>query len=70
LFSAKFRIAVERAVEGRKLVIGVVHWKARDRLIEEVKAREDAEVFVVTCENRDSLPKIIVGRAAEFLRRD
>jgi nucleoside-triphosphatase len=67
LFSEKFKEAVRRAVEGGKLVVGVVHWKARDRLIEEVKNREDTEVFVVTYENRNKLHQTIIEKAAEHL---
>lgn len=69
LFSEKFKEAVRRAVEGGKLVVGVVHWKARDRLIDEVKNREDTEVFVVTYENRNKLHKTITEKAAEHLAR-
>jgi len=67
LFSGKFKEAVKRAAESEKLVVGVVHWKARDRLIEEVKAREDAEVVMVTYENRNRLHEIIVEKAVKFL---
>ena len=67
LFSEKFKEAVRRAVEGGKLVVGVVHWKARDRLIEEVKKREDTEVFVVAYENRNKLHETIVEKAVNFL---
>jgi len=70
LFSEKFKDAVRKAVESRKLVVGVVHWKARDRLIEEVKARQDAQVYSVNLENRDSLHEEIVRNAAEFLKRN
>jgi nucleoside-triphosphatase len=67
LFSEKFKKAVQTTVACGKVVVSVVHWKARDRLIEEVKKREDAEVFEVTRENRDRLHGNIVGKAVEFL---
>jgi len=67
LFSEKFKEAVKSAVESGKLVVGVVHWKAKDRLIEEVKNREDAEIIVVTYENRNELHETIVQKAVEFL---
>ena len=67
LFSEKFKEAVKRAVESGKLVVGVVHWKARDRLIEEVKKREDTEIIVVTSENRNTLHQTITEKAIEFL---
>lgn len=68
LFSEKFREAVTKTVEMGKLVVGVVHWKTRDgHLVEEVKIREDVEVFVVMNENREKLHEIIMERAVEFL---
>jgi nucleoside-triphosphatase len=67
LFSERFREAVRKAVESGKLVVGVVHWKVRDRLIEEVKNREDAEMIAVTYENRNKLHETIVEKAVKFL---
>jgi nucleoside-triphosphatase len=67
LFSATFKEAVRKALESRKLVIAIVHWRANDRLINEAKSREDSETFVVTYENRDKLPEAIAGKAVEFL---
>jgi nucleoside-triphosphatase THEP1 len=55
------------AVESGKLVIAVVHWKARDKIIEALKKREDAEIFNVTFENRGELHKTVVQKAQEFL---
>jgi nucleoside-triphosphatase len=66
LFSVNFKGAVRRAVESEKLVLGVVHWKATDRLINTIKAREDVEIVPVTIENRSSLDGFIVKRAVEF----
>lgn len=68
LFSEKFRIAVEKAAESQKLVVGVVHWKARHKLIDKVTKREDAEVIVLTCENRDKLDETIMEKALKFLK--
>jgi nucleoside-triphosphatase len=67
LFSGKFREVVRRAVECGKVVVGVVHWKARDKLIEEVKKREDTEILEVASENRNKLHENIIGKAIEFL---
>ena len=67
LFSEKFKEAVKRAVECGKVVVGVVHWKARDRLIEEVKKREDTEIILVTSENRNKLHQTITEKAIESL---
>ncbi|MEM3873777.1 MAG: NTPase [Candidatus Bathyarchaeia archaeon] len=68
LFSENFRQAVTKAFESGKLVIAVVHWKARDKLIDAAKTRKDAEIFNVTFGNRDELPKAVVQEAEEFLK--
>jgi nucleoside-triphosphatase len=69
LFSEKFRLAVKKAVESNKLVIGVVHWKAKHRLIDEVKAREDAEIYAVTYENREKIQDVIVEGIKRILQK-
>lgn len=69
LFSPKFKQAANKALESRKLVLAVVHQKAQDKLIAEAKGRADAEVFVVTAENRGQLPEVLVERAVLFLKQ-
>ena len=68
LFSEDFRRAVLEAFESDKLVLAVVHWKARDKLIDAAKTREDAEIFTVTFENRTELHEAVVQKAEEFLK--
>jgi nucleoside-triphosphatase len=67
LFSENFREAVREVVESKKPAIAVVHWKARDIFIDQVKSREDAETYVVTIENRESLHEVAVKKAVESL---
>ena len=67
LFSGKFKEAVRKALNSRKLVVAVVHWKAKDRLISEAKNRQDAETTTVTMENRDKLHKTIVEEVVKIL---
>ena len=56
-----------KALESGKLVVAIVHWKARDALIDEAKKREDAELITVTVENREKLREAISGKALRFL---
>lgn len=65
----RFKEAVWKAAESGKLVVSTIHWKARDRLIEELKTREDAEIYEVTYKNRENLHKIIVENATKFLQK-
>lgn len=69
LFSENFRNAVETAIRSNKLVIGVVHWKAKDKLIDKIEAMEECEILTVTYENRDKLSQIIVEKAQRFLNQ-
>ena len=69
LTSPIFKTEIERIIESKKLVIGVVHRKARDSLVDEVKKRDDAQIFVVTHDNRNNLHKIVVAEAIAFLAK-
>jgi nucleoside-triphosphatase len=69
LFSEKFRQAVKEAVESGKLVVSIVHWKTRNRLTDEIKERRDAEIHVVTPENREDLHETIIEKAIVFLSK-
>lgn len=68
LCSLKFKEIVAKAIESSKLVVGVVHWKVEDSLIAEAKGRSDAEVHVVTIENRGQLDELVFKEALNFLQ--
>lgn len=67
LFSEPFREAVLKAVESNKLIIGVIHWRAKDKLVDKIKSMNDAEVFDLTLENRNDIPKVILKKAKNYL---
>jgi nucleoside-triphosphatase len=67
LNSRKFKEAVKAAFESGKLVVATVHWRAKDKLIVETKARDDAEIFQVMYGNRAKMHRIIVETAVQFL---
>lgn len=67
LFSKEFRKAVDEVAKSDKLLVGVVHRKAKDKLIESVKNRADAEVFDVTLNNRDHIHTKVVEEAEHYL---
>jgi nucleoside-triphosphatase len=69
LLSKRFREAVRRAVGSQKPVVSVVHWRVKDRLIDEVKKREDAETIEVKVDNRDKLHKTLVEKVAGLLSK-
>jgi nucleoside-triphosphatase len=67
LFSQRFKQAVKQALDSGKLVLAVVHAKAKDPLINEARQREDAEIFTVTLANRDDLPEKLRKQALSVL---
>ena len=67
LYSQKFKQAVVQALESKKLVLVVVHGKANDPLVTQVKRRVDAEIFNVTFSNRESLLAQLTQKALDAL---
>lgn len=63
LCSPKFKQAAAQALESKKLVLAVVHGKAKDPLVTQVKRRVDAEIFNVTFSNRENLSKQLIKKA-------
>ena len=69
LFSQQFKQAVKQALESQKLMLAVVHAKARDPLIAEAKQREEAEIFTVTLANRGKLAEELTQKAQQNLKQ-
>jgi len=67
LYSQKFKQAVAQALESKKLVLAVVHGKAKDPLVTQVKRRVDAEIFNVTFHNRENLPEQLTLKALSMI---
>ncbi len=60
LLSKEFIDTVKKAFDSGKVIVATIHYKARHKLIEELKNREDVKIFVVNEKNRDSLYKKIL----------
>ncbi len=67
LYSQKFKQAVAQVLESKKLVMAVVHGKAKDPLVTQVKRRVDAEIFYVTFANREKLSEQLIKKALEAI---
>jgi nucleoside-triphosphatase len=68
LRSSAFREAVIQAVNSDKPLLGVIHHRARDPLIEQLRKREDAEIFEVTYGNRINLHNLLIERINQLLK--
>ncbi len=63
LYSQKFKQALAQALESKKLVVAVVHGKAKDPIVTQIKRRVDAEIFNVTFSNREKLADQLIRKA-------
>lgn len=68
LFSPDFRHAVKTIVESGKPVLGIVHKRLNDPLIQEIKSKPFVEVIEVTFENREKLPTILAERISSKVK--
>lgn len=60
LFLTTFKEAVIRAIESSKILIGVLHYRARDPLISTIRTTPQIHIFEVTLMNRQHLPNTII----------
>jgi nucleoside-triphosphatase len=67
LFSSAFRQVVGNAADSSKPLLGIIHYSARDSVIDLVKKRDDVELFTVTMENRQHLHNLLVLKTAQLL---
>lgn len=70
LFSKAFRQAVKIAIDSQKLLVGVIHQRARDPIVDSIRDRSDAEIFEASIENRQRLHNILIERAVQFLEEN
>jgi len=68
LFSQTFRDAVVEAMNSSKPLLGTIHFRARDPLINLIRSRDDAEIIEVTYENRAYLHDILIDKAMQSLK--
>lgn len=59
LFSREFKSIIEEALKSGKPLLGTIHYKVKDSLIEAIKKNPNIKIFEVTLKNRDDIPKII-----------
>ena len=62
LYSPAFKKAVRNAMESGKPLLGTIHFKARDPLIDFIKSRADTEILEVKLTNRESLHGVVANK--------
>ncbi len=67
LFSSAFRQVVRDLITSEKLVLGVIHYRARNTVLDSIKTRKDAEIIEATMGNRQDLHNLLIQKAVQFL---
>jgi len=67
LYSNKFLMAIRKALESRRPIVGTIHSNLRHPIIDEIRRRESVQVSDVTYDNRDEIPGEIAGRIIKLL---
>ncbi|MEM2210609.1 MAG: NTPase [Nitrososphaerales archaeon] len=68
LFSPEFKRAVSEVVKCGKPVIGVIHKRMKNDLLNELRSAPYCELIEVTYENRDKLSEIIANKVLTQLK--
>jgi len=67
LFSSEFKEIVMRGINSKKPMIGTIHSRAYDSLINAIKAKKDTKILEVTPENRAYLHTILVDEIHQYI---
>lgn len=67
LYSEKFLMAFRMALESQRPIVGTIHSNLRHPIVDEIRHRENVEVFDVTYGNRDEIPGEIAERILRLL---
>lgn len=68
LFSQAFRDAVVKAMNSGKPLLGTIHFRARDPLVNMIQSRDDAEIIEVTHENRRYIHNVLIEKVMQCLK--
>ena len=70
LHSLAFKEAVVQALSSSKPVLGVIHQRARDLLIDSIRKRADAEIIEITYSNREHVHNLLVDKVNQLLKKN
>ena len=67
LLSPAFSNALLKAVESSKPLLGTIHYKLSNSVIDSIRMRDDTEILRVTYQNRENLQNLIADKISECL---
>lgn len=59
---SNFQKKVIKALDSPKPVLGIIHWKMKNPIINLIRMRKDTVIFELTKENRDSLHECLISK--------
>lgn len=68
LHSSAFKEAVTEALSSGKPVIGVIHERAQDSLINSMRKRDDTQIIQVTRGNRERIHSLLIEKVNQLLK--
>lgn len=67
LYSSIFKETVRKVLDSGKPLLGTIHSKAIDPLVDFIKSRADTEIIEVTFANRSTIHKVVVSKILKAL---
>lgn len=67
LFSQAFKNAILQAADSTKPLLGTIHFRVENPVVNAIKARSDVEILEVTNENRQSMHNLIITKMLDIL---
>jgi len=67
LLSPAFSSALTAAVESSKPLVGTIHYRLSNSMVNSIKGRDDTEIIEVTYENRENLHNLIANKVSDWL---
>jgi nucleoside-triphosphatase len=69
LFCKEFKNFIKEAILSEKFMIGTIHYKASDQLIQAIKSNPIVKIVEVTFENRNFIGKTLTKEIIDLLRK-
>jgi nucleoside-triphosphatase len=69
LYSLEFRDAVKQVIISKKSIIGTIHHRINDSLINTIKTKKNTEILEIALNNREIMPFFIVQQIINFFKK-
>ena len=67
MFSPDFRCAIDYIINSGKPVLGGIHQRLNDPLIQQIRSSKFVKIYEVTLQNREEIPNILANEILKLL---